>query len=64
MSLLLNQSLADATSMLRGEIPTNIWPKFFSVDGLSAWRLRGLAAAPGHAELDSDLAWESVVRSW
>lgn len=64
MSLLLNQLLADATSMLQGEIPSNIWPNGFSVDGLATWRLRGLAAAPGHAELDSDLAWESVVRSW
>lgn len=64
MSLLLNQSITDAASMLRGEIPSTIWPNGFSVDGLATWRLRGLAAAPGHAELDSDLAWESVVRSW
>ena len=64
MSLLLNHSLADAISMQSGEIPANIWPHNFQVGGLSLWRLNGLAAAPGHAELDSDSAWESVVRSW
>lgn len=64
MSILLNHSLADAIAMQSGVIPANIWPQNFPVDGLSLWRLKGLAAAPGHAELDSDLAWESVVRSW
>lgn len=64
MSQLSNQSLAHATSLLRGEVPSSHFTNGFSVDGLVAWRLRGLAAAPGHAELDSDLEWESVVRSW
>jgi hypothetical protein len=67
MSLLLDHSLADATSVARGEALPHIGggrPQGFPLDGLQAWRLGGLAAAPGHAELDSDDAWLSVVRSW
>lgn len=64
MSLLLNHTLAEATAMQRGEIASNVWPRDFPVEGLAVWRLNGLSAAPGHAALDSDSAWESVVRSW
>jgi hypothetical protein len=67
MSLLLNHSLADATALLRGEafLPTaGQNPPGFPLDGLVAYRLTGLHAVPGHAELDSDEAWQGVVRSW
>ena len=67
MSLLLNHSLADATSIVRGEAFPDAGlgrPQGFPLDGLLAWRLGGLAAAPGHVELDSDDACLSVVRSW
>lgn len=67
MSLLLTHSLSDATALLRGEAflpsagPTH---SGFPLDGLTAFRLTGLHALPGHAELDSDEAWQGVVRSW
>jgi hypothetical protein len=66
MSLLLTHSLADATAILRGEryVAANSRPQGFSLDGLATWRLTGLTAAPGHADLDSDMAWQAVVRSW
>jgi hypothetical protein len=67
MSLLLNHSLADATAMLRGEVflpGAGQYQSGFSLDGLVAFRLTGLHAVPGHAELDSDEAWQGVVRSW
>lgn len=67
MSLLLYHSLADATAMLRGEVflpGAGQLQSGFSLDGLVAVRLTGLHAVPGHPELDSDEAWQGVVRSW
>jgi hypothetical protein len=66
MSLLLSHSLADATAILRGEryVAADSRSQGFSLDGLATWRLTGLTAAPGHADLDSDMAWQAVVRSW
>ena len=64
MSLLLNYSLSEATAMMRGEISLHDRRAGFSLDGLAVWCLSGLEAAPGHALLDSDSAWESVVRAW
>jgi hypothetical protein len=67
MSLLLNHTLADATALLRGETFTPTASQHnsgFPLDGLSAFRLTGLHAVPGHAALDSDEAWLAVVRSW
>lgn len=64
MSLLLNHTLTEATAIFRGERHFSLWQNGFPLDGLEAWHLAGFVAAPGHAELDSDLAWEAVVRSW
>lgn len=64
MSLLINHTLTEATAIFRGERHSHIWQDTFPLDSLETWRLNGLVAAPGHAELDSDMAWESVVRSW
>lgn len=67
MSMLLNHPLNDAIAMLRGEIalPESVSRTAgFPLEGLAAFRLTGLQAAPGHAQLDSDAAWLAVVRSW
>lgn len=67
MSLLINHSLADATAIIRGEAFLPVAGQHqsgFSLDGLVAVRLTGLHAVPGHAELNSDEAWQGVVRSW
>ena len=67
MSLLISHTLADATAILRGEryvTDSGSRQQGFPLDGLVSWCLTGLAAAPGHAELDSDMAWHAVVRSW
>jgi hypothetical protein len=64
MSMLLNHSLSEATALMRGEICPHDRRDGFSLDGLAVWRLHGLEAAPGHALLDSDSEWESVVRAW
>lgn len=64
MSFLINHTLTEATAMFRGDRHSHIWQDSFPLDGLETWRLKGFVAAPGHAELDSDIAWESVVRSW
>ena len=64
MSILLDHSLADATAMIRGELCPPNRVGGFAVDGLTLWQLFGIEAAPGHSPLDSDSAWEAVVRGW
>lgn len=57
-------TLAETTAMLRGVTVSPTLVQAFPVDSLEAWRLTGLSAAPGHLALDTDVAWETVVRSW
>lgn len=64
MSLLINLSLAEAIASFQGENCLADQPVGFSVEGLVACRLNGFEAAPGHAVLDSDCAWATVVRAW
>ena len=64
MSLLLRHSLAEATAIFRGECASGVGREVFPLEDVTAWRLTGLVGAPGHAELDSDAAWDAIVRSW
>jgi len=64
MSIQSNNSLDNAISILRGESPSIHNQDAFSLQELSVWRLSGITPAPGHAQLDLNSAWESVVRSW
>lgn len=64
MSLLLNHTLPEAMALMMGEVARPSGVSDFPVNGLNVLRLRGLEAAPGHAALDSDSAWKSIVRGW
>jgi hypothetical protein len=67
MSLLLTHPLNDAIALMRGEmnLPDSLSRvRGFPLDSLAVFRLTSLQAAPGHAQLDSDAAWQTIVRSW
>ncbi|HPA16169.1 MAG TPA: hypothetical protein PLU30_00380 [Verrucomicrobiae bacterium] len=64
MSLILSNSLTEASAIIRGEIPSPHNPSGFEIPRMRVSWLAGFEAAPGHPTLDTDTAWESVVRAW
>lgn len=64
MSQLLTNSITDTIAMIRGETAAPWRPMRFDTPNLNVVRLCGIETAPGHVAEDSDVAWNSIVRSW
>ena len=63
MSLLQTNSLTGAIALARGESYLPDRQDRFPLTKMSMWRLSGINPAIGHAPIESDSAWESVVRA-
>lgn len=61
---LLTHTLAEAAAILRGETAASGRVNGFRINNEAVTRWTGNEAAPGHEAVNSDEAWESVVRAW